>query len=163
MAPHGTVAVCGLAGGANLNTTVIPFILRGVRMIGINSNYCPQERRRQAWARLAQDLPAETLDTMMQVASLTDVLTAEPGDFAGAGDAGASSWMSNDRISARLPVGILSHKPSPPTPSPTPAGKGGHPGTRLSVSTVSEGHPAAGSIAKDFNLGFYRKFAMFWL
>lgn len=75
MAPHGTVAVCGLAGGVTLNTTVMPFILRGVKMIGIDSNYCPQERRRQAWARLAQDLPADTLTSMTQVVPLADALT----------------------------------------------------------------------------------------
>lgn len=46
---HGAVAACGLAGGHELNTTVFPFILRGVRLIGIDSNTCPQAPRRQAW------------------------------------------------------------------------------------------------------------------
>ena len=49
---HGAVAACGLAGGHELNTTVFPFILRGVRLIGIDSNTCPQTPRKQAWEGL---------------------------------------------------------------------------------------------------------------
>lgn len=49
---HGVVAACGLAGGHSLNTTVFPFILRGVRLIGIDSNTCPQPPRRRAWEGL---------------------------------------------------------------------------------------------------------------
>jgi len=49
---HGAVAACGLAGGHDLNTTVFPFILRGVRLIGIDSNTCPQKPRRLAWEGL---------------------------------------------------------------------------------------------------------------
>lgn len=67
------VASCGLAGGSQLNTTVLPFILRGVALIGIDSVRCPQPRRRTAWQRLARDLPVDLLDQMMQVAPLEDV------------------------------------------------------------------------------------------
>lgn len=49
---HGVVAACGLAGGHELNTTVFPFILRGVRLIGIDSNTCPRKTRQEAWERL---------------------------------------------------------------------------------------------------------------
>jgi acrylyl-CoA reductase (NADPH) len=49
---HGVIAACGLAGGHELNTTVFPFILRGVRLIGIDSNTCPRKPRQEAWERL---------------------------------------------------------------------------------------------------------------
>ena len=52
----GAVAACGLAGGMDLPTTVAPFVLRGVSLIGINSVMCPLERRREAWERLASEL-----------------------------------------------------------------------------------------------------------
>ena len=58
---HGTVASCGLAGGAELATTVFPFILRGVNLCGVDSNYCPPPRRAEAWRRLAA-LPARVLE-----------------------------------------------------------------------------------------------------
>ena len=69
----GTVAVCGLAAGADLPGTVLPFILRGVRIWGIDSVYCPAERRAQAWARLATDLPLDKLDAMTEVKAMADV------------------------------------------------------------------------------------------
>ncbi len=59
---EGAVAACGLAGGADLPTTVMPFILRGVRLQGIDSVMCPLERRKQAWQRLVTDLPMAALD-----------------------------------------------------------------------------------------------------
>ncbi|WP_216328683.1 MDR family oxidoreductase [Deinococcus aestuarii] len=70
---HGSVAACGLAGGSSLPTTVFPFILRGVNLLGIDSVNCPQERRRAAWTRLARDLPAERLAEVTQVRPLGDV------------------------------------------------------------------------------------------
>lgn len=70
---NGSVAACGLAGGANLATTVFPFILRGVNLLGINSVFVPQPERRAAWDRLARDLPAETLDTISRTVPLSDV------------------------------------------------------------------------------------------
>jgi acrylyl-CoA reductase (NADPH) len=73
MAYYGTVAACGLAGGSNLSTTVIPFILRGVALVGVESVLCPTPRRRAAWARLARDLPAALLDRIVQVAPLEQV------------------------------------------------------------------------------------------
>ncbi len=69
----GTVAVCGLAAGPDLPGTVLPFILRGVRIWGIDSVYCPAERRAQAWARLATDLPLDKLDAMTEVRPMADV------------------------------------------------------------------------------------------
>ncbi|MEX2262145.1 MAG: MDR family oxidoreductase [Bryobacteraceae bacterium] len=69
----GAVAACGLAGGTALNTTVLPFILRGVALLGVDSVMCPHPRRLEAWRRLAQDLPIEALDRIMQVAPLGEV------------------------------------------------------------------------------------------
>ncbi len=54
----GCVAACGLAGGFALPTTVMPFILRNVRLQGVDSVMTPAERRAEAWARLVRDLPA---------------------------------------------------------------------------------------------------------
>lgn len=59
---HASVAACGNAGGFELNTTVFPFILRGTSLLGIDSNTCPNERRRQAWDALARLLPAELIE-----------------------------------------------------------------------------------------------------
>lgn len=69
----GTVAACGLAGGADLPATVLPFILRGVNLCGVDSVYCPQPRRGEAWKRLAKDLPLDKLDAMTTVRPLRDV------------------------------------------------------------------------------------------
>ncbi len=73
MAYGTSVAACGLAGGSALNTTVFPFILRGVSLLGIDSVMCPQERRRAAWARLARDLPRDALERIVQVVPLAEV------------------------------------------------------------------------------------------
>ena len=59
---HGCVAACGNAGGHHLNTTVFPFILRGVNLLGIDSNTASLAQRRQAWNRLTTDLPAHISD-----------------------------------------------------------------------------------------------------
>lgn len=69
----GSVASCGLAGGAALNTTVFPFILRGVNLLGIDSVRVPNQRRREIWARLARDLPLSLLDGIIEVKPLTDI------------------------------------------------------------------------------------------
>jgi acrylyl-CoA reductase (NADPH) len=69
------VTVCGLAGGAELRTTVHPFILRGVSVLGIDSLRAPQARRRAVWARLARDLPLDTLERIIQLVPLRDVPT----------------------------------------------------------------------------------------
>ena len=63
----GAVAACGLAGGANLPMTVLPFILRGVSLIGIDSVMCPKAKRLEAWQRLSRDLPITKLDAMTTV------------------------------------------------------------------------------------------------
>lgn len=69
----GAVAACGLVGGSALNTTVMPFILRAVRLIGINSVAAPAERRAAAWRRLAWEVHPEVLDGFTRVASLEEV------------------------------------------------------------------------------------------
>lgn len=70
---NGAVAACGLAGGTDLPTTVMPFILRGVKLLGVDSVMCPFARRQQAWARLARDLPSSTLQNISHVASLEEI------------------------------------------------------------------------------------------
>jgi acrylyl-CoA reductase (NADPH) len=70
---HASVAACGLAGGAKLEATVIPFLLRGVNLLGIDSVMCPKPRREQAWARLARDLPLALLESMITEAKLEDL------------------------------------------------------------------------------------------
>ena len=69
----GSVAAVGLAGGNELNTTVIPFLLRGVKLLGIDSVLCPKPRREAAWRRLASDLPLDKLEAMISIASLEDL------------------------------------------------------------------------------------------
>jgi acrylyl-CoA reductase (NADPH) len=61
-----SVAACGVAGGGVLNTTVFPFILRGVNLLGINSVTVPREERLEIWRRLSTDLPLPLLDSMIQ-------------------------------------------------------------------------------------------------
>lgn len=68
----GTVANCGLAGGTDLPTTVMPFILRGVSLRGVDSVMCPIERRKEAWERLGKDLSTDTLNQIERVVSLKD-------------------------------------------------------------------------------------------
>ena len=67
------VASVGLAGGNVLNTTVLPFLLRGVSLLGIDSVLSPAAERAAAWARLAQDLPLAKLDGMTEVKGLADL------------------------------------------------------------------------------------------
>ncbi|MFP6707436.1 MAG: MDR family oxidoreductase [Alphaproteobacteria bacterium] len=69
----GTVAVCGLAAGPDFPGTVLPFILRGVRIWGIDSVFCPVDRRAQVWARLATDVPLDKLDALTQIKAMADV------------------------------------------------------------------------------------------
>ncbi|YCM44638.1 MDR family oxidoreductase [Verrucomicrobiaceae bacterium 227] len=74
-----SVAAVGLAGGAILPTNVLPFLLRGVNLLGIDSVMQPYQSRLAAWERLGTDLPLEKLDEMIQTAGLEDlpVLGAE--------------------------------------------------------------------------------------
>ncbi len=63
--PWGNIASIGLAGGHELNTTVMPFILRGVSLLGINSSGCPYDIREELWQRLATDLKPRQLDEIV--------------------------------------------------------------------------------------------------
>ena len=69
----GSTAAIGLAGGADLPATVIPFLLRGVNLLGIDSVMQPYENRVTAWQRIASDLPLDKLDAMVQPATLKDL------------------------------------------------------------------------------------------
>jgi acrylyl-CoA reductase (NADPH) len=68
-----SVASVGLAGGAALPTTVIPFLLRGVNLLGIDSVMRPYDDRVRAWSRIAKDLPMDKLEAMVQHATLSDL------------------------------------------------------------------------------------------
>ena len=69
----GSVSAVGLAGGAGLPTTVIPFLLRGVNLLGIDSVMQPYDNRLRAWERLAKDLPMDKLEAMIHPATLSDL------------------------------------------------------------------------------------------
>ncbi|MBA4496043.1 MDR family oxidoreductase [Paenactinomyces guangxiensis] len=69
----GAVAACGLAGGSDFCTTVFPFILRGAKLIGIESVLCPSETRRKAWERLSQLLTSDLLERITQVYPLSEI------------------------------------------------------------------------------------------
>lgn len=69
----GSVAAVGLAGGAGLPATVIPFLLRGVNLLGIDSVMQPYEKRVRAWERIARDLPMDKLAAMITPAGLADL------------------------------------------------------------------------------------------
>jgi acrylyl-CoA reductase (NADPH) len=68
-----SVAACGLAAGPALNTTVLPFLLRGVNLLGIDSVLCPAAARPLAWERLAELLPPDRLDSMTTEIRLRDL------------------------------------------------------------------------------------------
>ncbi|WP_107497958.1 acryloyl-CoA reductase [Thalassobius sp. I31.1] len=68
-----SVSAVGLAGGAGLPATVIPFLLRGVNLLGIDSVMQPYDNRLRAWERLAKDLPMDKLEAMITPATLTDL------------------------------------------------------------------------------------------
>jgi acrylyl-CoA reductase (NADPH) len=70
----GAVAACGLAGGMDLPSSVAPFILRGVSLLGIDSVQCPQNLRQEAWRRLESDLDRGKLETMTTQIGLGDVI-----------------------------------------------------------------------------------------
>ena len=77
MQPDGLIASYGNAGGIELKTTVLPFILRGVRLIGVNTGETPMPLRRKIWDRLAQDLKPRHLQEIASVITLDDL----PGYF----------------------------------------------------------------------------------
>lgn len=68
-----SVSAVGLAGGAGLPATVIPFLLRGVNLLGIDSVMQPYDNRVRAWRRIAQDLPMDKLEAMITPATLEDL------------------------------------------------------------------------------------------
>lgn len=68
-----SVASLGLAGGAQLTTTVLPFLLRGVNILGIDSVMQPYDNRLRAWRRLSEALPMEKLESMITQATLSDL------------------------------------------------------------------------------------------
>ena len=68
-----SVAAVGLAGGAGLPATVIPFLLRGVNLLGIDSVMQPYQNRLRAWERIARDLPMDKLEAMIVPATLGDL------------------------------------------------------------------------------------------
>ena len=68
-----SAAAVGLAGGTALPASVIPFLLRGVNLLGIDSVLCPYARRVRAWDRIVSDLPIEKLEAMVRPATLADL------------------------------------------------------------------------------------------
>ena len=75
----GTVAACGLAGGFDLKTTVMPFILRGVTLAGVDSVMCPRDKRLEAWRRLEQDLDPSKLNDIAHEVGLSDAIETARG------------------------------------------------------------------------------------
>ena len=69
----GSVSAVGLAGGAGRPATVIPFLLRGVNLLGIDSVMQPYDNRLRAWERIAKDLPMDKLEAMIHLATLSDL------------------------------------------------------------------------------------------
>jgi acrylyl-CoA reductase (NADPH) len=101
----GAVAACGLAQGMDLPSSVAPFILRGVSLLGVDSVMAPQARRREAWTRIARDLDLGKLAAMTRTIKLADVLTTGPEILGG-------------KVRGRLVVEIgsrLSPRARPPT------------------------------------------------
>ena len=80
----GTVTACGLAQGMDFPATVAPFILRGVRLIGVDSVMCPLPRRQSAWQRLAADLDRDKLDAVTTEVGLTQAIDVAPALLSGA-------------------------------------------------------------------------------
>ena len=72
------VAACGLAGGSELPATVIPFLLRGVSLLGIDSVMCLRDERIEAWRRLVRDLPLDRLERMVQAVPLSALPNLAP-------------------------------------------------------------------------------------
>jgi len=68
-----SVAAIGNAGGIELKTTVLPFLLRGVNLLGIDSVMSPADERQEAWRRVAAELPMDKLDAMTSHAGLAEL------------------------------------------------------------------------------------------
>lgn len=80
---NGVVTACGLAQGMDLPATVAPFILRGVRLIGIESVTAPRERRLDAWKRLAHAISIEKIDAVAHEIGLSEAIARAPDVLAG--------------------------------------------------------------------------------
>ena len=80
---HGVVTACGLAAGPDLPTTVLPFILRAVRLVGVEGVMTPTPIRVAAWTRLASLLPSEVLTSMTEVIPMSQLLERGPSILAG--------------------------------------------------------------------------------
>ncbi len=83
MAYGGSVAACGLAGGNVLSTTVIPFLLRGVNLLGIDSVMAPFDERQRIWGRIAKIFDADTLASITTEVELADIASNAPKILAG--------------------------------------------------------------------------------
>ncbi|MEL7158572.1 MAG: MDR family oxidoreductase [Actinomycetota bacterium] len=79
----GSVAACGLAGGNGLDTTVIPFLLRSVNLLGIDSVMCPQPERLAVWTRIAEVLDGDALEALTTEVGLGDLPELAPAILAG--------------------------------------------------------------------------------
>jgi acrylyl-CoA reductase (NADPH) len=78
-----SVAACGLAGGSDLPATLLPFLLRGVNLLGIDSVMCPRDERIEAWNRLVRDLPFDKLNALTEEVPLSRVAGLAPRILAG--------------------------------------------------------------------------------
>jgi len=76
MAYGAPIAACGNAGGIKIETNVLPFILRGVKLLGIDSVMQPYEERLRAWERIGHDLPMDKLDSMVEEIGLDKAMEA---------------------------------------------------------------------------------------
>lgn len=74
--PWGNIASCGMAGGINIQTTVMPFIIRGISLLGINSSACPYPLRHELWQRLANDWKPTQLNRIITEVTSLDGLPA---------------------------------------------------------------------------------------
>lgn len=79
----GVVTACGLAQGPDLPATVMPFILRNVSLVGVDSVYAPTDLRQEAWQRLASDLDPALIETMMSHIGLDEVVDTANAQLAG--------------------------------------------------------------------------------
>ena len=73
MKPRGIIASSGLTAGVELNTTVMPFILRGIRLLGVDSSMCPTDERLRVWERLATDMKPPHLASVAREITLDDL------------------------------------------------------------------------------------------
>jgi acrylyl-CoA reductase (NADPH) len=80
----GALAACGLAGGNDLPTTVLPFILRAITLVGVDSVMCSAERRAVAWGRISEQLSPALLDSLHEVRPMSEVVDLGEAVLAGA-------------------------------------------------------------------------------